>query len=334
MNHTKRINTRDRFGNQKGSSAYTVLGFLIIVCVVVAALFFFPWSDLLEKEETDYTGQAAAALKAGDTGEAVKLYTKALEKSPKNEPALVGRSRAYLKQSKLDQALVDANKAIEADDKYAIAYGQRGIILKLKGDYDGALADFSKATELFPNYVWAYSQMADIQARRNELEKALENINAALAAKGEFVAGLRLRARILTSLGKCKDAYEDFLKVEELRPEDAWSLQDHAWFLLTCPDAGIQNTAKAMELAQKAYALSEGKDPMVLETLAEAYFRQGDPHKAVEHQKEAVALQKEKCPDGSCLGDMKTRLEKYEMAARKETRGNYELLPTDSTFKP
>ncbi len=112
----------------------------------------------------------------------------------------------------------------------------------------------------------------------------------------------------------------DFKKVEQLSPKDAWSVQDRAWFLLTCPDEKVQDTAKAMELAKEAIDLPGGKDGLIFETLAEAYFRQGDPAKAAEVQKKAIEMGSKKCPDGSCTKEMKDRLQKYEMASRQEVR--------------
>jgi len=133
-------------------------------------------------------------------------------------------------------------------------------------------------------------------------------------------------------MGKCKDASEAFKMVEKLSPNDAWSIQDYAWFLLTCPDETLQDSSKAMEWAKKALELTGGKDGLVHETVAEAYFRQGDPLKAAEHQKKAIQLGSQKCPDGSCTKEMQQRLQKYEMAARQEVRTGYEILPLDSGF--
>ena len=111
------------------------------------------------------------------------------------------------------------------------------------------------------------------------------------------------------------------------------ALQDKAWFLLTCPDEKLQNSSTAFELAMKAFNLSEGKEALVQETLAEAYFKQGDPLKAAEHQRKAIALQQKKCPDGSCVKDMEERLKKYELFGRQETRKEYEILPVDAADK-
>jgi tetratricopeptide (TPR) repeat protein len=316
--------------SERGSSVFTYLGILIVIGAVALAVALIPWSNFLtEKKDTSFA-DAAAALAKNQWSQAVGLFDKTIKKSPNNPNAYVGRSRAYLRLGELDKALEDANKAIEIKPDSAIAYGQRAIIYKLQGKYDEALADFKKSVQLDSDYYWAHSHLADLYSRRGDQDKALESIQKALDLKPDYVEGYRLRAWILNRAGKCKEAYADFKKVEEMKPDDPWSLQDKAWFLLTCPDESMKDSSEAMELAQKAYDLSDGQNGLVLETLAEAFFQHGDPLKAAELQEKAIALQIKECPDGSCVREMRERLKKYQMSTRKEQRTSYEILPLDS----
>jgi tetratricopeptide (TPR) repeat protein len=314
--------------NERGSSVYSLLGIVIIALVVVFTIFFFQSQVFKERQDADYlAGKKALADKHWE--QAVSLFGKSLKSNAANGPAYIGRSTAYLQLGNLDKAFEDANTAVEKQPS-SQAYGQRGIVEKLQKKTDEALRDFSEAIKLDPGYSWAYAQQADIYSRQKDQDKALQAVNKALAAKRDFVEGYRLKAWVLNRMGKCKDASEAFKKVEQLSPNDAWSMQDKAWFLLTCPDETLQDSSKAMELARKALELTGGKDGLVHETLAEAYFRQGDPLKAAEHQKKAIQLGSQKCPDGSCTKEMQQRLQKYEMAARQEVRTGYEILPLDS----
>jgi tetratricopeptide (TPR) repeat protein len=313
---------------QRGSSTYSFLGYAIVVVVVIAA-YCLPWSDL-EKGPDAVMATAGKAMAAKNWNKAISSYDKAIKADPSNIDAYLGRSRAYVQVGKLDKALADATTAVQKKASYAQAYGQRGIVLKLQLKNEAALQDFAKAVKLDSGYTWAFAQRADLFMRQNDLDKALLNVNQALANQRNFVEGLRLRAWILNRKGECKKAYEDFKKVETLSPNDPWSIQDRAWFLMTCPDEKVQDNAKALELAKKASELPGGKDGVILETLAEAYFRQGDAAKAAETQKKALEIGSQKCPDGSCTKEMKERLQKYELASRQEIRSAYEILPLNS----
>lgn len=316
--------------NERGSSVYSFLGFVIIGLVIIIAIFYIPWGQVFKAgQDPDYLA-AGKAMAEKQWQQAVALFSKSLKSNPTNALAYVGRSRAYLQLGNLDKALEDANAAVEKEPS-SQAYGQRGIVEKLQKKSDEALRDFSEAIKLDPGYSWAYAQRADIYSKQKDQDKALQDINKALA-KRDFVEGHRLRAWVYNRMGRCKDASEDFKIVEKSSTNDPWSIQDYAWFLLTCPDETLQDSSKAMEWAKKALELTGGKDGLVHETLAEAYFRQGDPLKAAEHQKKAIQLGSQKCPDGSCTKEMQQRLQKYEMAARQEVRTGYEILPLDSGF--
>jgi len=318
--------------NERGSGAYTFFGVVILVAVIISAIFIFPWSEVFRGGKNPDFIAANEAMAKNQWDKAITLFDKCIKADPNNAAAYVGRSRAYLGSGNVGKALEDASKALEKKSDSALAFGQRGIVRKVQQQYDEALKDFTQALKMDPAYAWAYAQRADLYSRQQEHEKALQDASKAIQAKPNFVEALRLRAWILSRMGKCKEAYEDFKKVEKLSPNDAWTLQDKAWFLLTCPDESLQNPAAAMELAQKAIELTEGKDGVVLETMAEVYFRQGDALKAVEYQRKAIDLGSKKCPDGACLKEMRQRLQKYELAARPEVRTTYEFLPLDSSY--
>ncbi len=323
------------FRNEAGSSIYSVLGFLILISVVIAIIVLFPWTKIFHRWNDADLIAANNAMAQKDWKTAIVFFDKSLKTNPGNAFAVyIGRSRAYVQLGNLEKALDEANAAVEAKPSNATAHGQRGIALKLQNKYSEALQDFNEAIKLDSRYWWACAQKADILMRMNEFDKALKDVNAGLIIKPDFVEGLRLRAWILNRMGKCKEAYEDFKRVSQLSPNDAWSLQDTAWFLLTCPDEGVQDKSQALALAKRAVELPEGKDGIIYETLAEAYFRQGNPIKAVELQKRAIESGSKKCPDMSCLKQMEERLRKYELAAKPEVRIGYEVLPMDAVTEP
>ncbi len=316
---------------EAGSSIYSFLGFIILFAVAIAIIMLLPWTNILHHWNDADLIAANDAMAQKDWKTAIIFFDKSLKANPANAFAVyIGRSRANIQLGNLEKAMEDADAAVDMKPSNATAHGQRGIARKLQQKYNEALQDFDEAVRLDSHYWWAYAQRADLLSRMNNQEKALKDVNIGLAMKPDFVEGLRLRAWILNRMGKCREAYADFQKVCQLSPNDAWSLQDTAWFLLTCPDEGIQDKSQALALAKRALELTGGKDGIVYETLAEANFRQGNAVKAVELQKKAIEIGSKKCPDRSCIKQMEERLHKYELAARPEMRGGYEVLPMDA----
>jgi tetratricopeptide (TPR) repeat protein len=75
--------------------------------------------------------------------------------------------------------------------------------------------------------------------------------------------------------------------------------------LATDTDANVRNIKEAISLATKAVA--SGDNPAYLDTLATAYFEAGQPDKAAETERRALALN----PDAPSY---KKALKKYEAA--------------------
>ncbi|MFH0958568.1 MAG: tetratricopeptide repeat protein [Pseudomonadota bacterium] len=315
---------------QDGSSVYSFLGFLILGIIVVVAIFFFPWGQMLKGGQNPELAAANEAMNKKDFDKAFKLFEKHISTNPADANGYVGRSRVFIQLGNIQDAAKDSKTAIEKDPKNAQAFGQEGIVLKMQGKTSEAMKNFSEAINLDSKYSWAFAQRADLYSRAQENEKALKDINKALELKPGFADGYRMRAWILSKSGKCREAADDFQKVAKMSPDDAWSIQDTAWFLLTCPDEKLQDAPKAMDLAKKALDMMGGQDGVFQETMAEAYFKQGDPLKAAEHQKKAIEMGSKKCPDESCVKEMKERLNKYELAARQEVRKAYEIISLDS----
>jgi Tfp pilus assembly protein PilF len=87
---------------------------------------------------------------------------------------------------------------------------------------------------------------------------------------------------------KAIQAYEGSL---ELDPNQAVSLNNLAWLLVTAPEKRLRNEARGLELAKEAVALK--RSPVFLDTLAEAYYVNGFRDKAVKTIEEAIALAKQ-----------------------------------------
>ncbi len=96
-----------------------------------------------------------------DYKEAIKLYTKAIDKDPKFAKAYCNRGSARNDMNDEQGALEDCSKAIELDPGYAFAYFVRGYSKNKSGDKQGALEDLNTAEKL--GYKQANDLIKEIQ---------------------------------------------------------------------------------------------------------------------------------------------------------------------------
>ena len=163
---------------------------------------------------------------------------------------------ALAKTEHVDEAMAEYQKALEIDPNFALAHNNLGFLLAHHGRFDEAIAHFQRAWELKPDYANAHNNLGIAQSQREGILKAL--------------AGRRESLRS--------------------RPDNVALLNDIAWTLATNPNASIRKGAEAIELAQRAVQLSDGREPAVVGTLAAAYAEAGRFSEAVQTARQALEL--------------------------------------------
>jgi protein O-mannosyl-transferase len=148
---------------------------------------------------------------------------------------------ALARKGESDEAMVHYQQAITLEPNYADAYYNRGNLLLAKGQIDDAIADWEKTLQLQPNDADANTCLGNALLRKGSLNEAIAHYQTALA----------------------------------LAPDDPHSRNNLAWILATSSDDKIRDGAKAVEFAQQAVAISGGREPQFVRTLAAAYAESG-----------------------------------------------------------
>jgi tetratricopeptide (TPR) repeat protein len=131
-----------------------------------------------------------------------------------------------------------------------------GAALGSQGRLDEAIAEFDRALTIKPEYADARNNLGFGRSQREDIRKGL--------------------ARQRELLGS--------------RPDDAALLSEVAWRLATDPNASIRNGTEALELAERAARLTEGREPNFLDTLAAALAEARRFSEAVKTAEQALAL--------------------------------------------
>jgi thiol-disulfide isomerase/thioredoxin len=157
--------------------------------------------------------------------------------------------------------------------------------------------------------------------RAGNTEAIIEIVDAAIDvdAKMEEILGV-LKFEALAAHDSDADKARKYGKglVEDALKNDAASLKELAWSIVK-PEADKKRAARfvklALQAAQRADDLEQGKDAASADTLARAYFVSGDAAKAIAAQERAIKLAK-----GTPLEKDKSlaeRLDEYKKAGKK-----------------
>jgi Flp pilus assembly protein TadD len=159
---------------------------------------------------------------------------------------------------------------------------------------DESADQLRKELEYNPQSAQVSYNLGRVLAEKGETAKAILQWEATLKFDPAFAEAHDGLGTALYSQGKTADALVHWGEVIRLQPKNVPALRKMAWALATCPDATLRNGAEALELAQRAERLSDGKDAGIFDTLAAAYAELGRFRDALLAARRALELVEEK----------------------------------------
>jgi thiol-disulfide isomerase/thioredoxin len=191
-------------------------------------------------------------------------------------------------------------------DAYMTATNQSGIPTAFIIDKSGKLAWLGHPMAMDEPLAQVLAGTFDIKkaGREHELRNQMQELQ-----QGFF---MKLQKADL------EGARKDGEKIIELSKDDAETLNNISWLLLTHPAAKGKSQKLALSAATRCDEITKGENWMYLDTLALATFESGKPAEAVKLQKKALELAgKAKAPD-SAVTELKERLESFEKDPAKQ----------------
>jgi tetratricopeptide (TPR) repeat protein len=208
------------------------------------------------KYADNYVQRGLVKHKLRDYQGAIDDYSRAIDLDSEHIYAYVNRgiSKSYLEN--YDGGISDCSKAISIYPNYAYGYFNRGVIKFYIGDYTDAIVDLSKSINLYPNYENAYLIRGDVKSELKDYrgalldyskstdirstaysnkkigdanknlknyKEAIVNYDKALELFTNYPDALLERGICKSNIDDIKGAKEDFSKVIELDPENAYA---------------------------------------------------------------------------------------------------------------
>lgn len=171
-----------------------------------------------------------------------------------------------------------------------LAYNNLSTIFLAKGNLDQALESANRAVELQPDDMEPHIAVGDVLLRKRRVPEAITHYQKAISVRPDYGEGYSHLGSAYLLAGRFVEAKEQYQKTLSLTPRSVVARNNLAWLLATCADPSLRDTQRAIQLAEEADQLANGKSSLVLHTLSTAYGESGQSVKALEVANRALQL--------------------------------------------
>jgi Flp pilus assembly protein TadD len=204
-----------------------------------------------------------------------QLWAHALACTTANTVAEENLGQALYEKGQIDEALNHFYAALRIEPNDAIAHGALGGILLGIARRDEAFEHLKRSLELNPKQASVHSTLGVALLDAGQPQESLKHLQEALSIDPEDADAHYNLGNTLLALGRPKEAVAEYDRAFQLNPKDTEALNNMAWILATWPEAAGRDGPRALQLAEKADALTQQRSSVHTATLAAAYAEVG-----------------------------------------------------------
>jgi len=231
-----------------------------------------------------------AYLDKGRVNDAILQAREAVKLLPESADAHGVLGAALGRTSQLDEAIAHLQTAELLNPKLARVHYNLGNVLLQRGKIDDAIANYETELRIYPTFAEGHNNLASALFRKGRPDAAFDHLKTALELNPNYPEARNNLGIALSQKGEMHEAIAQWNKTLEVQPNNLEAQCNLAWVFATFPDASIRNGAKAVELAQRAIELSDGKNARIWRLAAAAYAEAGRFQDAVKAAQNGLAL--------------------------------------------
>jgi tetratricopeptide (TPR) repeat protein len=206
-----------------------------------------------------------------------------------------------------DEALAYFTERVNSQPDEPAYWIHRGRVWEEKQDFTKAVADYRQAAKLAPDDSTTHNNLGVALQKQGEHSAAIKHYDRAIQADAENPTFFYNRGRANQYSGNYAAAARDYAEAVRVDPNYLPGYNNAAWLAATCPDEEYRNPRLALQLAEQAAQMTQGKVWEVLDTLAAAQAAIGDFAAAVATSEQALKLGS----DAAIHGGVRDRMELY-----------------------
>jgi len=192
-----------------------------------------------------------------------------------------------------------------------VADNNLGIVYLQQGKLEEAVSLLQAAVDLRPDNSPAHENLAKAFLQKGNVADALVHYGKLLELQPDNIEAHNIVGTVLIQQGRTREAVEEWQKVLAIQPDNGNAMSNLAWVLATSPDDSLRDGPKAVQLAQGALRLSDGRIPIIFRTLAAAYAESGDFQKAIETARRGLKLADSQ-GNSSLIADLQGNIALYQ----------------------
>ncbi|MBD3334493.1 MAG: tetratricopeptide repeat protein, partial [Candidatus Eisenbacteria bacterium] len=234
--------------------------------------------------------QAERHAKAGEFEEAIVSAGKALEADPTFVRALNLRGFAHLQLDDAESAVPDFERAQQISPRDDSALFNLGVAFRRLGRPRSAVRCLEKLLEVIPWHRKGAEILEFAKQDLRRLQDEVQNHRETVKANPEDGHAHFELSHLYRRLDRIAESADHLEKAAMLLPEDPAARANLAWILATSRDAALRDGARAVSLARRAVALTNGERPEPLDVLAAALAEAGRFEEALSTAERALEL--------------------------------------------
>jgi len=262
----------------------------------------------LRRFNTLLAGTAVILLTAGST--AVAAQDVETGSGDGDAAVQVRLGVALMELGRNDEARVEFLRALEAAPEHPLVHFHLGVLLAEEGESEAAEEHLTTAQRLSPGDAAVHYALGELLRRSDRQGEALEQFAAALEIDPGAEASLLGEAEALVDLGRVGEALTKLEAARGIVPESRPLDFALAWILAAAPDVEMRDGARALELAQKAFATRRSVG--ALEVVAAAQAEVGQCEAAAATQRTVVEQALAFSQPAPVIARLESSLEEYE----------------------